>query len=307
MSSFSRSSGVSFNPSGPGGVSSSEPVIDENNVESGRPFVEMIGNHATYRPFVNVETEYEVRLVHGLPYLHWYVLVRMKTSTSPYLTLEITTLDMTDIIPTTRNVYLNGGFWARLLFSPTEVGTYKGSLYRICQLADDAIANMDGYHFVENNCQHFCNRLLKKMGFKTFATTVGPELGGADHGFDILTVLTRNIYDATIGEEPTVAETAMISGAVGAPSTMKGDLQIAYGILLPVADKWEEIGIKIMVDHDTLSKIRSNYRKPRRCLSEMLRLWLQNHAKTPWRMLGDVVRPYDLEVSSKLCSRAITN
>lgn len=298
-SSRGRSVSSNIHSSGSRGVSlSSEAVLDDNHVESGRPFVEMMSDHVIYKPFVNVETEYEVRLVHGVPYLHWYVLVRMK-STSLYLTLEITTLDMTDIIPTTRNVSLNGGFLAKLLFGPTEVGTYRGSLYQICQFADEAVADMERYHFVENNCQHFCNRLLMKMGLKTFATTVGPHLGGADQGFDVLTILTRNIYDVAVGDEPTVAETAMISGAVGAPSTMKGDLQAAYSILLPLADKWEEIGTRILLDYDTLSKIGEKYRKPRRCLSEMLRLWLQN-ATPQWKVLGDVVKAYDSEVASKL-------
>ena len=92
MSVFSSSLSVSRRS----GSSSSEPAIgvDDDKIDSGRPFVEMISDHAIYKPFINVEADYEVRLVHGLPYLHWYLLVKMKTSTSPYLTLEVTTLDL---------------------------------------------------------------------------------------------------------------------------------------------------------------------------------------------------------------------
>lgn len=283
--------------------SSSQPEVEDNSVQSGHLFVEMLTSHPIYRTFIRVICDYEVRLVHGVPYLHWYVLVRMKDSKSPYLTFEVTTMDMTDLIPTTRNVVPNGGFLAKLLFSPTDVGTYRGSLYQLCQLADETVIEMNRYHFVESNCQHFCNRLLKKMGFKTFSTTVGPEMGGDDQGFDVLTVITRNIYDAAIGDEPTAAQTAVISGAVGAPSPLKGDLHVAYGILLPLADKWCDIGFKLLFDYDTLDRISEKYRKPRRCLSEMLTLWFKKRPVKPWKTLGDAVEQYDSSIAAQLCGR----
>ena len=279
---------------------SPQPDVENDSMQSGRPFFEMISDHAIYKSFIDVQSDYEVRLVHGVPYLHWYVLVKMKDSKSPFLTLEITTLDMTDIIPTTRNVTPNGGFWAKLLFSPTNVGTYNGSLHQLCRLADDTVVEMERYHFVENNCQHFCNRLLKKMGLKTFPTTVGPEMGGDDRGFDILTVITRNIYDVAVGDEATVKETAMITGMVGAPAAMKGDLNVAYNLLLPLADKWWDIGDRILVDYATLSNIGEKYRKPRRALSEMLRVWFQKHPATPWKTLGDAIEHYDPHIASRL-------
>ena len=191
---------------------------------------------------------------------------------------------------------LGGGFWTKLLFSPTDVGIYKGTLYHLCQLADEAVTEMDGYHFVEKNCQHFCNRVLRKLGFKMYPATVGPELGGEDQGFDVLTLVTRNIYDATVGDEATGAGAAVMTRAVGAPSPLKGDLQVIYSILLPLADKWEEIGDKVLIDHDTLSKIKDKYRKPRRCLTEMLRVWLQTSSPPSWKTLGDAVEVYDLSL-----------
>ena len=285
--------------------SSSQPELHDD-VDSGRPFLEMMRAHALYKTMLNVKVDYDVRLVHGLGHLHWYLLVRMKSSSSPYITLEITTSDMMDIIPTTRSIVPNGGFWAKLLsLDPTDVGTYNGSLCEMCIMADEVIAEMERYHFVENNCQHFCNKVLKKMNFKTYPTTVGPALGGDDQRFDFLTIITRNLYDAAIGDEATVAETAMITGAVGAPPALKGDLNFAYSTLLPLADRWEEIGDRILIDQGTLSNIRDKYKRPRRCLTEMLRVWIQRCPNPPWKVLGDVVVVYDPTIASKLRSKAI--
>ena len=145
---------------------SSHPEL-EDQVDHGRSFLEMIGSHALYKSFINVKIDYDIRLVHGLGHLHWCVLARMKASSSPYISFEITTSDMEDIIPTTRSMVPNGSFLTKLLsLDPTDVGVYHGSLYEICKMADDAVADMERYHFVEHNCQHFCNKMLKKWALK---------------------------------------------------------------------------------------------------------------------------------------------
>ena len=43
------------------------------------------------------------------------------------------------------------------------MGTYRGSLFDLCELADGVVEEMGTYDLVESNCQHFCNNLLKKL------------------------------------------------------------------------------------------------------------------------------------------------
>ena len=42
-------------------------------------------------------------------------------------------------------------------------------------MADKVVDDMGRYSLFSNNCQHFCNNLLSRLGLETFPPTVGPE------------------------------------------------------------------------------------------------------------------------------------
>ncbi len=57
-----------------------------------------------------------------------------------------------------------------------KVATLKLRLCDIAELADQVVKEMGTYNLVSENCQHFCNRLLQKMGQQTYPTTIGPKM-----------------------------------------------------------------------------------------------------------------------------------
>ena len=141
----------------------------------GRPFVEMIQEHHHYGPWINVKTTYEVKLVHRES-PHWYLLVKTKDSTLPYISLEIRTTNLSDVVPFTCEVdSLNAD-------TTSDIGEYQGSLLSLCELADRVVRDMDSYDLLTSNCQTFCNRLLKRIGKPEFPTST--EL--LDQEFDLL-------------------------------------------------------------------------------------------------------------------------
>jgi hypothetical protein len=183
-----------------------------------------------YNPVSDVLTDFDVRLVHSTrgP-LHWYILVQMVDSTLPFLTIEITTSNLTNLIPTMRSIDLNeaGGCFSR---PPTEVGIYHGTLQKICKLADAVITEMGGYNLLVNNCQHFCNNLLQKLNFRTYDTTIGPQttLGDEEKKFDFITTILGQIYDKTLAGAPAGIGSigaAVVGSAVGAPSAVRATLK----------------------------------------------------------------------------------
>lgn len=126
-------------------------------------------------------SEYEVKLVHGKKQLHWFLLVKMFRSKLPYLTIEISTTDLCNLIPTVRSTskgtdsensapHVEDSHMATCI---TDVGTYKGSLHDLCTLADKVVEDMKSYNLVTSNCQHFCNNLLRKIRKKTYPMTIG--------------------------------------------------------------------------------------------------------------------------------------
>ena len=189
----------------------------------------MLQNNPKYKYVSGVPTQYDVRLVHSTrgP-LHWYILVQMLGSTFPFLTIEITTSNLTNLVPTMRTIDLNeaGGCLSR---PPTEVGIYSGTLQKICEFADAVIAEMGGYNLLVNNCQHFCNNLLKKLNFRTFETTIGPQttLDDEENNFDLITTVLRQVYDKTLAGAPAGIGSigaAVVGSAVGAPSAVRATL-----------------------------------------------------------------------------------
>lgn len=145
------------------------------------PFVQQVQTNPIYGSLVHAVSEYEVRLVHGKKQLHWFLLVKMFRSKLPYLTLEISTTDLCDLIPIVRCVSSDhenkeNSKSQDLVEDPmciTDTGIYKGALYDLCRIADRVVEEMKSYNLVTSNCQHFCNNLLRKIGKTTYPMTIG--------------------------------------------------------------------------------------------------------------------------------------
>ena len=158
-----------------------------------------------YKAMCNVIVDYDIYVVRKQ--LHWLLLVRMKSSELSFITLEITTTNLKDCIPTMRRLSrpttslsttrLYGDRSVPLLTcEPETVGQYHGRFSDICRTADAVLENMEEYNLLTNNCQHFINNLLSKLGFKTYQTTVGPQtsvtLTQEEREFDLLSTLLKN-------------------------------------------------------------------------------------------------------------------
>lgn len=293
-----------------GTFSSSTGFVGANDMSSGRPFVEMIQGHGSYKLLLRSPSHYEIKLVHGTTTnLHWYVLVKMKDSDLPYITFEITTKNMKNLIQTVRNV-TPGGTWGDILLqNPRDVGTYEGTLNDLCCLADEVVTDMGSYHLVSNNCQDFCNKLLMKTKVITtpFPTTFHIDTTNPDHEwstFDRFSVVLHRVYDVAMKKAPEVvaaAGAAVVGGIVGAPTDdqLLNTLKPICKILNPYASKWKEIGSKLSISGEVLSKIETeNGGLQQQCLREMLREHLlQVHS---YETLADVVGEYKESLSVKI-------
>ena len=83
-----------------------------------------------------------------------------------------------------------------LTCKPKHIGTYQGSLTDLCKLADQALVESGQYNLLTNNCQHFVNNFLARLGLKLSSTTVGPKvsisLTKEEMDFDSLSILLKN-------------------------------------------------------------------------------------------------------------------
>ena len=221
--STSASSFNTFNSRAPASSESSSPSSGgQQSQDYGRPFVQMVKENSKYGPMFRVTTQYKVKLSHGTRRnVHWFLMVKVKESDLPYLTIEITTTNLTDLIPTTRIIEPSSGCWEAFSQRPEKVGVYNGSLQSLCQEADRVVGEMECYNLLTSNCQHFCNNLLRKIGLRTFPTTIGPEttLEGENMEFDLFTKVTRQIMEgapALIG----VVGASTVGSAIGAPQVV---------------------------------------------------------------------------------------
>lgn len=219
--SSSASSLNSLKSQSPSLTSESSSLSEQRSMDHGRPFVEMLKENEHYGKMFKVETQYKVKLMHGRVHnLHWFVMVKMVGANLPYLTFEITTSDMTDLQPTTRNIVKKEGCWAGFTQPPEKVGTIKGTLQGFCERADSVVREMGSYNLLASNCQHFCNNFLRKIDLATYPTTIGPEttLEGEDRELDTLASITRGILEHTPGIVGQIGA-RVVGSAVGAPST----------------------------------------------------------------------------------------
>ena len=120
----------------------------------------------------------------------FYILIRRKgVLTSPYVTIEISTSNFTNLIPVMRNI-------VECNRHSTDLGDVRMSLYDIYYLADEVFLEMRTYSIYARNCQHFCNRLLEKLGKPTFPMTFSSDIEHDDSlclKFDLLSEVLPEI------------------------------------------------------------------------------------------------------------------
>ena len=269
----------------------------------GRPFLEMLRDHHHYGSWLKAQVAYEVKLIHRNSNLHWYLLLKAKGSpTLPYISMEITTSDMRDLVPVTRD------FESYDVNQVSDLGTYEGTLYFLCQLADGVVEEMGSYHILYRNCQTFCNELLKKMGKDEFPTSLESEL--IDREFDLLSQvfkrepLTTAVpldRETTLGGSTEKPEFVLSGEQV--PLTIN-DLRTIHKILTPVQHKWMEIGNSLAIQ--SLDRIRRTYRGiANQCLREMLREYLQRRNPAPsWTEIIEAVIEYSHPVAESVMKEA---
>jgi hypothetical protein len=296
-----------------------------------KPFVEMIGEHPIYGHLMKVKGVYEVQLVH-LESAHWYLVVRTKDSTMPYISLEIRTTDLSDLVQFTREIdSLETGV-------SSDVGVYEGTLLSLCELADRVVKEMDSYDLLTCNCQTFCNLLLKKIGKREFPTSTNL----LDGEIDLLCETIRGYFPAeeknsvpmvsckTKPDKTNKKQSSSLpvssTGAEGSQTAVKkldpelpenipslsiSDLKWLNKILLPIEHSWKEIGTSLMVDAQTLATIENDYPSAKQCLCEMLREYLQQRANPPtWQALVSAVAEVShpvaksiVEVARSICEQ----
>ena len=283
----------------------------------GKPFVEMIKGHYAYGRLINRPTVYQLRLVHKPPKLHWYLLIKQKDSPLPYVTVEITTSDLRDLIPCIRT-------FESCDDDASDVGIYEGKLIDLCKLADETVEEMGTYNLLTRNCQHFCNRLLKKLYKEEFPYTYESNI--ADTKFDYhsqvlpevqFPVDYKNESEHPVGETyefvkrvtwkaETVDQKPELKLSTPAPPPTINDLGSLVDILTPIQNKWRDLGGKLAINPLTLDKIAKNYRHiAHQCLREMLREYLQHPYPPPsWVKLANHVQVYDPAVAFNVIKNA---
>lgn len=272
----------------------------------GRPFIEMLRDHHQYGPWIKAHAVFEVRLVHRNSIHHWYILLRPKgTSTLPYISMEVTTSDMSDLVPVTRN------FESYDASQVSDLGTYEGTLFNLCELADRVVEEMENYNLFSSNCQTFCNKLLKKIGKNEFPTSLESEL--IDREFDLLskvfqkervvpaTKLNVQVWETVVCEPIETSEFVLPEKVL--PPRM-GDLKTVHKILVPVQSNWMGIGAKLRVQN--LNAVKKTYRGiANQCLREMLREYLQRSNPSPsWIELAEAVKEYSHPVALSIIKEA---
>ena len=285
-----------FSPSRPLTWSVSRKSYDD----TGRPFVDMIKDNPTYGPRMDEQIHYDIKVDCSGP--HWRLLIRKShASLLPYFSLEVTTSDMTTLVQGTHTLYSCGK-------EVKSVGIYYGTLQNICTLADEVYIEMREYDLLYSNCQHFCNKLLRKIHKRQFTTTIE-------------SILNEIFPDAPPSRTSSFAEARRQSSNVGSsttapldvpdphPEDITGmetetdidsplrkpdveDLDHLVKKMLPLLPSWENIGKSLSLDSATLSAIAEGNNKVNKpCLREMLRNYLESdHAS--FEQLARVVQRY---------------
>ena len=289
-----------------------------------KPFVQMIQEHPVYGRLMEAKGGYEIRLVH-LKSPHWYLLVRTKDSTMPYISLEIRTTDLSDLVQFTRQVdSLDADI-------SSDVGVYEGTLLSLCELADRVVKDMGSYDLLACNCQTFCNQLLKKMDKSEFPAST--EV--LDRGMDLLFEEIREYFppetknnfpmlsckpklNSTRQKQSSCHAVSTTGGNASQPTTKKKDLELSENIpslsvsdltwlnkvLIPLECSWKQIGYNLQVDAQTLAMIEKDYPSPKQCLCEILREYLQERANPPtWNRLVSAMADVNYLIAKSIVTK----
>ena len=251
---------------------SSSSCFKEGENSRGLPFIKLVKKHGTYGLVLETSAQYEVRLIHGTTSnLHWIILLKMKDSKLPYITHEITTeLDMKDLIPVVRTIQEADPLLTNPNNGMDEVGVYTGSLEDISAMADEVISDMETYNLIKNNCQNFCNYLLKKMKLikEDYPTTCAVFGVGS---------LENEKFDTVPAVFGTPAGKTRIHLPMLSSPPQMNDLISIFNILKPLASKWREIGSNLHFDPIKLDEISEEcYTRPVDCLRELLTQYLRD-------------------------------
>ena len=211
---------------------------------------------------------------------------------------------MSDLIPVTCN------FESYDVNQVSDLGTYEGTLYYLCQLADRVVEEMESYDLFCSNYRTFCNKLLKRMGKREFPTSLESEL--VDREFDLLSKVFQREHVHVPATNVQVRETVVCESIEASefvlsekvlPPTI-GDLKTMHKILIPVQHSWMEIGDRLTVQN--LDAIKNTFRGiANQCLREMLREYLQRSNPLPsWIELAEAVREYSHPVAVSIIKEA---
>lgn len=133
----------------------------------GGTFTQLVRNNTPYGNLFETLTSYEVYINTQGP--HWYLMVRLESSSLPFFTLEIVTTNgrtckaMTCVIHQT-NV------------TEKACASQNTTLEKICSIADRIMSQMGKYDPLNYNGQQFCNAVLRSFGADAFPTSIGPNL-----------------------------------------------------------------------------------------------------------------------------------
>ncbi len=132
---------------------------------AGQPFIQMVQE----TPYADVmEDEHQTYSVYlDKTNLHWMLLLKSTVSSLPYITLEISTLNMIDLL-TVMKIISETECTSKKL---THIGNYSGKLSTFCLTADKVREAMDRYELLHSNCQHFCNNLAYQFDMKVYNPT----------------------------------------------------------------------------------------------------------------------------------------
>lgn len=185
-----------------------------NAVHFGDPFPEAIENCPELKGVSNVRMTCDIFLDSSKLHWYLMVKPKLTGSNLPYFTLEITTnnvLKKGDMIPTMRIIsadighselneqLITGGCTGSMAEHVMRAfqrdksdrvqnimlalgghdakirGTKEDTTIKeVCEIADAVRRGMQYYRLLDNNCQHFCNNVLERLGLETERTTVGP-------------------------------------------------------------------------------------------------------------------------------------
>ena len=73
-------------------------------------------------------------------------------------------------------------------------------------------------------------------------------------------------------------------------------------MLIPIAHDWQNIGVLLGIDHNSLKNIEYDYdNTPRDCLREMLAEWLKRVIPHPtWESLAEAIELTDQTIAQKI-------